>query len=287
MERKNTIKESDIRKNKLISERYTSTNPITSPKIKKIKATIKRATNTYKNGLITKNHNALATEKPKKSIEFKGGGMKNLVTKAADKKNKKPSPTQIKKEDKTPMPNTTKEKKETAPKLSHILKTARKENNISEETKQVFEKDVRALDLLFRDGVIDSTTLDRTKQKIAINIKSIELLHKKKIEKQELEELQKKIDTMIMQTLHAGYFLIDTEELKQDLDALKKTYEQGLIYKGEYETKKNMLEEKLQNQDLIISKIDIVFEEYKKGIIKEIDNRERKISNLNSTNNEE
>ena len=291
MERKNTIKDSDIRKNKIISEKHASANSITNPGLKKIKSTLKHVKSAYKEGRVTQRSHTTATKKLEKNIEMEEKKMKNLVKKADTKKNpeknKKTSSNHLKKEAKKPTPDTTKEKNEKAPKLSQILETARKENNISEEKNQVFEKDVRALDLLFRDNVIDSTTLERTKQKIAINIKSIEVLHKRKIEKQELEDLQKKIDDMITQTMHAGYFSIDTQEIKQDLDALKKTYEQGLIFKGEYETKKKMLEEKLQNQDLIVSKIDTVFEEYKKGITKEIDERERKISNLNSTNNEE
>ncbi|MCK4550626.1 MAG: hypothetical protein KAT91_01610 [Candidatus Aenigmarchaeota archaeon] len=262
MKRKNTIKESDIRKNKLISEKHTSAKPITNPRIKKIKATMNHVKSAHKKGPSPENADTSTTEKLEKTIEPKKRKMKTLVKRADDEKNEK------------------------APKLSQILETARKENNISEETKQVFEKDVRALDLLFRDGVINSTTLERTKQKIAINIKNVRALRKRKMKKQELEDLQKKIDDMIMQTMHAGYFSIDTQEIKQDLDALKKTYEQGLIFKGEYETKKKMLDEKLQNQDLIVSKIDTVFEEYKKGIIKEIDERERKIDELNNTGDE-
>ncbi len=292
MKRKNTIKESDIRKNKLISEKHTSAKPITNPKIKKIKSTLKHVKSAYKEGLVPQKSYTAATEKLEKNIETKEREMKNSAKKANAKnkpeKNKKTPPPIIitKKESKKPIQDITKEKKEKTPKLSHILETARKENNISEETKQVFEKDVRALDLLFRDGVINSTTLERTKQKIAINIKNVRALRKRKMKKQELEDLQKKIDDMIMQTMHAGYFSIDTQEIKQDLDALKKTYEQGLIFKGEYETKKKMLDEKLQNQDLIASKIDTVFEEYKKGIIKEIDEQERKIDELNNTGDE-
>ncbi|NOR85801.1 hypothetical protein GQ473_06810 [archaeon] len=301
MEQKNTIKESDIKKNKMISERSKTIKTIKNETINNIETKLKHLKNAYKEGLVTKSTYSITTDKLNKNLEIEKQKKLNPTPKTTPTKLNIENKTKIKTEEptinKTIINPKIKEEKENitkiitetskAPKLSNILKTAKKENNTtnSTKTKESFKKDIHAIEILYTDGIIDSTTLERTRGKISRNIKYVEELQKRKLEESELTALHTKINEMILKTIKSGSLALEEQELKKDLDALKKTYEKGLIFKNEFEEKKKNLEEKIQKPNIFMSKIDTIFEEYQKEFAEARDLSEKKLENEKKIDN--
>ena len=301
MEQKNTIKESDIRKNKMISERSKIIKTIKNKTINNIESKLKHLKNAYKDGLVNKSTYTITTEKlnenleKEKNKEIKLNEKPKTVIKKLNLENTKKSK---KDEPKPSTENTNKNpiikpkveeqkqnnekiitKTPTAPKISKILEMAKKDANIPNNTKESFKKDIHAIETLYTDGIIDSTTLERTRGKISRNIKYVEELQKRKLEESELTTLHTKIDEMMLKTIKSGTIALEEQELKKDLDALKKTYEKGLIFKSEFKEKKKTLEEKIQKPNIFLLKIDAIFEDYEKEFAEARDLSEKKLEN--------
>ncbi len=161
--------------------------------------------------------------------------------------------------------------------MDKALKEAAKTSGEIKELRGKEEKytcDLKALDDIYKDGIITPQCHEEKKKLLAKNIFDLEDMLLRCLEKEELDELKNRLEAEIRKDLTTGPFSIEYKRYKEDIVALTKIHEAGLISKEEYTKKKRGLNEKLNKADLIVSNIDAIFEEYKKELIEKIKEKE-------------
>lgn len=137
-----------------------------------------------------------------------------------------------------------------------------------------FSGDIMALEQVYKDGIISQESFEENKRQIEKNICDIEDAVLRTLEKEELDDLKKRLEDEIRTSLTAGPFSAEQKRYHEDINALAKIYEVGLINEKEYNAKKEELKSKLNKADDIIARIDAVFEEYRKDLIDVIREKE-------------
>lgn len=150
-----------------------------------------------------------------------------------------------------------------------ISELKKKEKNISDN--------ITALDMIYHDGLITAQSYEQKKLHIEKNISDIHEAIMRTLEKEELDTLRARLEAEIKAQLSSGTFGREIQKYHEDLDSLQKIYDSGFISKEECAIKKHELNVKMNRSDEIISKIDAVFEEYKKELIKTITEKESNI----------
>ncbi len=130
-----------------------------------------------------------------------------------------------------------------------------------------FSGDIIALEQVYKDGIISQESFEENKRQIEKNICDLQDAILRTLEKEELDELKKRLEDEIRTSLTTGPFSAEQKRYQEDITALAKIYEVGLINEKEYNTKKDDLKSKLNKADDIIARIDAVFEEYRKDLI--------------------
>ena len=133
-----------------------------------------------------------------------------------------------------------------------------------------FSDDIKSIDKLYKDDVISLESHEQNKKQIEKKIADIKDTILKTHEKEEIDNLEKRIENEIETTFSSGHFRIEHKKHREDIDALTKIYNIGLISNDEYLQKKEKLNTMLNKTDTILLGISSVFEEYKKELIAKI-----------------
>ncbi len=150
-----------------------------------------------------------------------------------------------------------------------------------------FSGDIKALDKIYKDDIISLESYEENKKKIEKKIVEIEDIILRTLEKEELDHLKDKLEDEIRASLTTGSFSAEHRKYREDIDALARMYDLGMMSEEDYLKKKEELNARLNKADTIVSKIDAVFEEYKKELIAKIAEDESKIREQIKFNKEE
>ncbi|MFH1127668.1 MAG: hypothetical protein V1718_06175 [archaeon] len=156
-------------------------------------------------------------------------------------------------------------------------KTNSKEVEELRKKEKTFSDDIKALDMIYKDGIITLESYEEKKRYIEKKISGIEESIMRILEKEELDDLRERMENEIRANLTSGPFSIEQKRYREDIDALAKIYDAGLITNQEYLKKKDELSIKLNKADEIILKIDEIFEGYKKELIENIAEKKAEI----------
>lgn len=140
-----------------------------------------------------------------------------------------------------------------------------------------FSGDIKALDKIYKDDIISLESYEENKKRIEKKIVEIEDIILRTLEKEELDHLKDKLEDEIRASLTTGSFSAEHRKYREDIDALTRMHDLGMMSEEDYLKKKEELNARLNKTDTVISKIDAVFEEYKKELIAKIAEDESKI----------
>lgn len=154
--------------------------------------------------------------------------------------------------------------------ITEEISAESRELNLLTDKETKFTDDMKALEKIYADGIITRDSFEEKKILIEKNIADLEDTILRTLEKEELEELRGRIDDEIRTVFLTGSFNTEHKKYADDLAALSKIYEVGLLPIVDYIQKKEELESKINKVDTIVSKINIVFDEYKQELTKQI-----------------
>ncbi len=147
-------------------------------------------------------------------------------------------------------------------------KSGRKKDEI-EEYKKLREKllnNLRALEKLYSDGIIDEETYKRSRTELKRKISCVDEIILTKIKIDEINSLKDDVIQLLKSRIRGGVFLEEEKQIKEDIKALKSLYEEGIISESEFKEKLNFLQQKLKSKNEIMEEIILIFETWEKRL---------------------
>ena len=148
------------------------------------------------------------------------------------------------------------------------VKSTRKKDEV-ESYKKLREKllnNLRALEKLYSDGIIDEETYKKSRTELKRKISCVDEIILTKIKIDEINSLKDEVIQLLKSRIRGGVFLEEEKQIKEDIQALKALYEEGIISESEFKEKLNFLQQKLKSKNEIMEEIILIFETWEKRL---------------------
>ncbi len=164
-------------------------------------------------------------------------------------------------------------KNTTKSKTKNVEKKSGKKKDEVENYKKMREKllnNLRALEKLYSDGIVDEETYKRSRTELKRKISCVDEIILTKIKIEEIKSLKEDVLQLLKSRIKGGVFLEEEKQIKEDIKALKLLYEEGLVSESEFKKKLEILQKKLKSDNEIVEDIMLLFKSWERKLEEKI-----------------